>query len=111
VELMSLSPDDQRRVPMFAHHLRELAELGPARSYEDVPIQIGLYPFLQVKDGALVVRGSRTHGVLPQPQLREGYRWGASAAWDRQTPAGVERAFPDLAGAPAKGGGLQVVAG
>lgn len=83
----------------FGDHLLALAELGPVRTYDDVPIQIGLYPFLKVENGALVVRGSGFN-VVPRddtwpPQIlpacrahqqREGYRWGASAAWDRETP-------------------------
>lgn len=63
-----------------------------------MPIQIGLYPFLKLEHGALVVRGTSAKPAestswppqISAPahrlQLREGYRWGMSATWDQQTP-------------------------
>jgi hypothetical protein len=69
---------DRSQLEEFEQHLFGLIELAPARSYEDVPIQIGLWPFLKLEDGGLVVSGTR--------QKREGYRWGMSSAWDQTSP-------------------------
>lgn len=55
-----------------------MISLGPARTFEDVPISLCLFPFLVPENGSLVVRGTT--------QRREGHRWGMSASWNRKTP-------------------------
>lgn len=56
----------------------DMIKLGPARTFEDVPISLCLFPFLVPENGSLVVRGTT--------QRREGYRWGMSASWNGKTP-------------------------
>jgi hypothetical protein len=55
--------------------VQALTELTPHLTFEDMPLSLALYPWVEVQDGFCVINWPG--------QPRHGKRWGMSATWDR----------------------------